>query len=83
MNEHKTFEELERIAYMSNLPKIAALYAQLDDNERDECDCEELRDKVNDLESDISCQYNTIEDQKIEIENLEKKLEKIADIVNE
>jgi len=81
----KTLKELERIAYMSNLPKIAALYAQLDDNERDECDCdrEELRDKVNDLESDISCQYNTIEDQKIEIENLEKKLEKIADIVNE
>ena len=83
MQQYKTFEELERFAYMSNLPKIAKLYAQLDDNERNKYDSEDLLDKISDLESDLSYQYNTIEDQKINIEELEKKLEKIADIVNE
>ena len=66
---YKTFEELERIAYINNLPKIAKVYAQLDDNERDEYEIEKLKSEI--------------EDQKIEIEDLEKKLEKIADIVNE
>jgi hypothetical protein len=69
MNEHKTFEELERLAYMSNLPKIAKLYAQLDDNEGDEYEIERLKSKIDDLE--FQCNEQNI------------TLEKIADIINE
>jgi SMC interacting uncharacterized protein involved in chromosome segregation len=69
MNEHKTFEELERLAYMSNLPKIAKLYAQLDDNEGDEYKIERLKSKIDDLEFQCNKQKVT--------------LEKIEDIINE
>lgn len=40
---YKTFQEYERIAYMSNLPKIAALYAQLDDNEQFDYNIKDLK----------------------------------------
>ena len=53
MNEHKTFEELERLAYMSNLPKIAKLYAQLDDNEQFDYDIDDLKREIRDLEQDL------------------------------
>jgi SMC interacting uncharacterized protein involved in chromosome segregation len=66
---YKTFEELERFAYMSNLPKIAKLYAQLDDNERDEYEIERLKSKIDDLEFQCNKQKVT--------------LEKIAEIINE
>lgn len=39
----RTLEEYERLAYMSNLPKIAALYAQLDDNEQFDYDIKDLK----------------------------------------
>ena len=79
----KTFEELERLAYMSNQPQLAALYAQLHDDEELKYENDELHNKVSDLQND--CEYAEgkvfiLEDK---IEDLEKKLEKIADIVNE
>ncbi len=50
---YKTFQEYERIAYMSNLPKIAALYAQLDDNEQFDYGIEDLKGEVRSLEQDL------------------------------
>jgi predicted nuclease with TOPRIM domain len=80
---HKTFEELERLAYINNIPKIATLYAQLDDNEQAEYDIEELQDKINCLEYD--CEYSQDKIFRLEdkIESLEDKLNKIEDIINE
>ncbi len=43
---YRTFEENERLAYMSNLPKIAKLYAQLDDDEQSD-GIEELQQALN------------------------------------
>lgn len=83
MQQYKTFEELERIAYMKNLPKIANLYAQLDDNEKAENEIERLCDKIYDLEYDVDFLTIKRNENEAEIEELEKKLEKIADIVNE
>jgi SMC interacting uncharacterized protein involved in chromosome segregation len=60
---YKTFEEYERFAYMSNLPKIAKLYAQLDDNERDEYEIERLKSKIDDLE--FKCNKQKISFEKI------------------
>lgn len=80
---YKTFEELERLSYMSNLPKIAALYAQLDDNEQAGYAIEELHHKIRDLQYD--CEYNEQKVFKLEdkVEQLEDKLSKIEDICNE
>lgn len=83
MQQYKTFEELERIAYMKNLPKIANLYAQLDDNEKAENEIERLCDKIYDLEYDVDFLTIKRNENEAEIEELKKKLEKIADIVNE
>jgi predicted RNase H-like nuclease (RuvC/YqgF family) len=75
---YKTFEELERLAYMSNLPKIAKLYAQLDDNERDEYEIEKLKSEIDDLH--YKCNSEVLNKK---VEALENKLEKITDIINE
>lgn len=80
---YKTFEELERLAYMSNLPKIAKLYAQLDDNERDEYEIEKLKSEIDDLEMDNGYHQNNSEALERRVEALENKLEKITDIINE
>jgi peptidoglycan hydrolase CwlO-like protein len=79
----KTFKELEQLAYMSNLPKIAAVYAQLDDNEVAEYEIERLYAKIDDLEFD--CEYNEQKVFRLEdkIEKLEDTLKKIEDIINE
>ena len=79
----KTFKELEQSAYMGNLPEIAAIYAQLDDNEQSAYGNEELQEKINSLECD--CEYSEdrifqLEDQ---VEKLENKLGKIQDLLNE
>jgi hypothetical protein len=66
---NRTFKELEQLAYMINLPKIAALYAQLDDNEQSEYKIFRLEDKVEQLEDKLS--------------KIEDKLSKIEDICNE
>jgi predicted nuclease with TOPRIM domain len=78
---YKTFEELERIAYMSNLPEIAKLYAQLDDNEQIEIDFQDLRDRMRDLEYDSEYTELRAERAEDKVEELEKKLEKIAAII--
>lgn len=72
----KTFKELEQLAYMSNLPKIAAVYAQLDDNEVAEYEIERLHAKIDDLEYD--CEYNEQKVFRLEdkVEELEDKLKK-------
>lgn len=80
---YKTFEELERLAYMSNLPKIAKLYAQLDDNERDEYEIEKLKSEIDDLEMDNDYHQNNSEALERRVEALENKLEKITDVINE
>jgi len=80
---YKTFEEYERIAYMSNLPKIAKLYAELDDNERDEYEIEKLKSEIDDLEMDNDYHQNNSEALEKRVGALENKLEKIADIINE
>ena len=54
LNMHKTFEELERLAYINNLTGIAKLYAQLDDNERDEYEIEKLKSEIDYLEMDTN-----------------------------
>jgi uncharacterized membrane protein len=79
----KTFKELEQLAYISNLPKIAAVYAQLDDNEVAEYEIERLHAKIDDLEYD--CEYNEQKVFRLEdkIEKLEDTLKKIEDIINE
>jgi chromosome segregation ATPase len=79
----KTFKELESLAYMSNLPKIAALYAQLDDNEQAENEIERLNDKIHDLEMD--CDYLSRNSEVLEkrVETLQGVLKKIEDIINE
>lgn len=79
----KTFKELESLAYMNNLPKIAALYAKLDDNEVAEYEIERLHAKIDDLEYD--CEYYEQKVFRLEdkIEQFEDKLEKIKDICNE
>lgn len=83
MNEYKTFEELERFAYISNLPKIANLYAKLDDNERDEYEIEGLHHKIRDLEFDHEYSQRKVYQLENKIESLEDKLNKIEDICNE
>lgn len=83
MNEHKTFEELERLAYMSNLPKIAKLYAKLDDNEQFDYDIDDLKRDIRNLEYDLESQEYRAERAEDKVEELEKKLEKITDIINE
>jgi len=83
MNEYKTFEELERFAYISNLPKIANLYAKLDDDETYEYDFDKLRQEIRDLEYDIEFLSMKRTENEDKIEALEIKLEKIADVVNE
>lgn len=80
---YKTFEEYERIAYMSNLPKIAKLYAQLDDNEQFDYDIDYLKREVRSLEEDLEDQESLTEHSERRIKELENKLEKIADIINE
>lgn len=80
---YKTFQEYERIAYMSNLPKIAALYAQLDDNEQFDYDIEDLKGEVRSLEQDLEDEESRADRTELTIEKLEKKLEKIAEIINE
>lgn len=80
---YKTFQEYERIAYMSNLPKIAALYAQLDDNEQFDYDIEDLKKEVRSLELDLEDEESRADRAELTIEKLEKKLEKIAEIINE
>jgi hypothetical protein len=80
---YKTFQEYERIAYMSNLPKIAALYAQLDDNEQFDYDIEDLKGEVRSLEQDLEDEESRADRTELIIEKLEKKLEKIAEIINE
>lgn len=80
---YKTFEELERLAYMSNLPKIAALYAQLDDNEQAENEIERLYDKIHDLEMD--CDYHSRNSEALEkkVKTLEIKIRDIQDVIDE
>lgn len=68
---YKTFDEYERIAYMSNMPKLAALYAELDDSYRDG-EIERLNEKINDLKFECSKHEETFE-----------KLAKITEIINE
>lgn len=80
---YKTFEELERYAYMNNSIKLAKLYAQLDDNEKAEDEIERLYDKIRDLEMDNDYHQNNSEVLEKRVEALENKLEKIADIINE
>lgn len=80
---YKTFEELERLAYMSNLPKIAKVYAQLDDNEKAEDEIERLHDKIHDLEMDNDYHQNNSEVLEKRVEALENTLAKIEDIINE
>lgn len=80
---YKTFEELERLAYMSNLPKLAKLYAQIDDNERDEYEIEKLKSEIDDLEFDNEYHQNNSEALEKRLEALENKLGKIEDIINE
>jgi len=80
---YKTFQEYERIAYISNLPKIAALYAQLDDNEQFGYDVEDLKKEVRSLELDLEDEESRADRAEQKIEKLEKKLEKIAEIINE
>jgi SMC interacting uncharacterized protein involved in chromosome segregation len=80
---YKTFEELERAAYMSNQIETAKLYTKLDDNEQADIDFENLRDKMRDLEMDseyLQCNSEALEKK---VEALENKLEKITDIINE
>lgn len=73
---HKTFEELERLAYMSNLPKIAKLYAQLDDNEQFDYDIEDLKGEVRSLEQDLEDEESRADRTELTIEKLEKKIRK-------
>ena len=80
---YKTFQEYERIAYMSNLPKIAALYARLDDNEQFDYDIDDLKREVSNLEEDLEDEESRSESAEQKVENLERKLEKIAEIINE
>ena len=75
---YKTFEELERYAYMNNSTKLAKLYAQLDDNE-----IEKLKSEIDDLEMDNDYHQNNSEALERRVEALENKLEKITDIINE
>jgi len=79
----RTLEEYERLAYMSNLPKIAKLYAELDDNERDEYEIEKLKSEIDDLEMDNDYHQNNSEVLEKRVKALENKLEKIAEIINE
>lgn len=80
---YKTFEELEQLAYMSNLPKIAKVYAQLDDNEKAEYEIKRLHTKIRDLEMDSNYYQSNFEVSEKMVEGLQKKLEKIVDAVNE
>lgn len=80
---YKTFQEYERIAYISNLPKIAALYAQLDDNEQFDYDIHDLKQEVRSLEQDLEDEESRAERSEQKAEELEKKLEKITEIINE
>lgn len=80
---YKTFEELERYAYMNNSTKLAKLYAQLDDNERDEYEIEKLKSEIDDLEMDNGYHQNNSEALERRVDALENKLEKITDIINE
>lgn len=79
----RTLEEYERLAYMSNLPKIAKLYAELDDNERDEYEIEKLKSEIDDLEMDNDYHQNNSEVLEKRVKALENKLEKITEIINE
>jgi predicted nuclease with TOPRIM domain len=79
----KTFKELEQSAYMSNLPEIAAIYAQLDDNEQDENEIERLNDKIHDLEMDYEYSEDRVCILEDKVETLENKLGKIQDLLNE
>jgi SMC interacting uncharacterized protein involved in chromosome segregation len=79
---YKTFDELERLAYMSNLPKIASLYAQLDDNEKAEDEIKRLHAKIHDLEWDSDYHQCNSEALEKKVEALENKLRKIEDIIN-
>lgn len=80
---YKTFQEYEHIAYISNLPKIAALYAKLDDNEQFDYDIEDLKKEVRSLELDLEDEESRADRAEEKAEKLEKKLEKIAEIINE
>jgi uncharacterized protein YlxW (UPF0749 family) len=80
---NRTFKELEQLAYMSNLPKIAVLYAQLDDNEQDEYEIEILNAKIIDLEFDYEYSQRKVYHLEDKIESLEDKLNKIEDLINE
>ena len=80
---YKTFQEYERIAYMSNLPKIAALYAQLDDNEQFGHDIDDSKREIRSLEQDLEDEESRADRAEQKAETLEKKLEKIAEIINE
>lgn len=76
----KTFKELESLAYMSNLPKIAAVYAQLDDSEVDEDEIERFHAKL-----EYKCKHyeEKVFQLKNKIKKLEDVLKKIEDILNE
>lgn len=78
---HKTFEELERLAYISNLTSIAKLYAQLDDNEQFDYDADDLKRDIRNLEYDLESQESRAKLAEDRVEELENKLEKIAAII--
>lgn len=80
---YKTFQEYERIAYISNLPKIAALYAQLDDNEQFDYDIKDLKQEIRSLEEELEDEESRADSAEQKAEKLEKKLEKITEIINE
>ena len=80
---YKTFEEYERLAYMSNLPKIAKLYAKLDDEEQAEHEIEQLYDKIRDLENDVGYYQYKSEGLEKKVETLEIKLRDIQDVIDE
>lgn len=80
---YKTFEELERYAYMNNSTELAKLYAQLDDDERAEDQIERLYDKIYDLEMDSDYHQCNSEALEKKVEDLQKKLANIREVLDE
>lgn len=86
----KTFEELEREAYVNGYVNLAKSYAEICNLEDDYLEIDNLQDKIHGLEVDVDCNNLTISELENDVEywrkraiRAEGKLEEIQSKIEE
>lgn len=64
----KTYEELEREAYINGYMNLAKSYAEICSLEDNYFEIDDLQDRIRDLENDIDCNHITISELENDIE---------------